>query len=328
MTPERKGTLLSLASAFGTACYYLPFKRAGALVPRDMVVLGTMLVAGVLNTVALLVGGVSRLQFGATAMWTSLWLGLLTVAANFAVAQALVHVGAGVTSILQQTQVLFVAVIGYFLLGERVSRRYVAGAALVVVGVTTMQLSALDSQRGDSELIGILWALSSSLLFALMHVIVRRAIDRIQPITVNTVRLWIAVAVLLCVPGNTSLLLDLPREVWLMCGIAALVGPFFSRVCMMFSVRYISASHSALILLVTPLFAFVLDYAILGEDPTVGQLVGSAIVMAGISLPILELVAGDASSPGSAQGGQNSPDDALESDSGDHPTGGSVSDMH
>lgn len=302
MTAVQKGTWLALCSSLGTAIFFLPFKQAGSLVARDMAVLTVMLMAAIITTIPLLVGGYRKLRIDRVTLGISLLLGLLTIAGNYASAQALIRVGAGVTSILQQTQILFVAVAGYFLLGERVSGRFVVGAILVLGGVATMRGPALLDIQAGNDAQGILWALGSSLAFAAMHVSIRKVIDRIQPVTVNGLRLWVCVLVLLCVPGNATTLVALDRDIWLLCAAAAFVGPFISRITLMFSVRHITASHSILITLITPVFAFALDFLVLGDAPTRWQLIGSAVVMAGVALPVAELFASESRTPAAESG--------------------------
>lgn len=297
MSPTRKGALLSVGSALCAALFLIPFKQANELVARDVVVMTTMLVAAVLNTTIVVARGTRGLRFDAVSLRTALVLGLLTISGNIGAALALIYVGAGVTSIVQQTQILFVAVGGYVLLGEYISRRFAFGAAIVLAGIVLIQLSSHGIQGGvDSAMntFGILGAVLSAVSFAAMHIMTRKVINRIQPVTVNAVRLWISVAILLSLPGNTDAMRHLDGQIWLLCAVAAFVGPFLARIGLMFAVKYISASHVTLITLVTPVFAFTLDFAILGTRPTLWHLLGCAIVMFGVGIPILELIRRDA----------------------------------
>ena len=77
------------------------------------------------------------------------------------------------------------------------------------------------------------------------------------------------------------------RWAWLLG--AAATGPFISRLCLMFSLRYISASHSKLVTLTAPVFAFLLGFAVFDVVPTGREAVGSALIVAGVVVPVLEL---------------------------------------
>ena len=92
------------------------------------------------------------------------------------------------------------------------------------------------------------------------------------------------------VPGNVTGMLNLPAEIWLLCALGAFAGPFVSRLAIMFAVRYITAAQSSMITLTGPLFAFFLDYTLLGVVPGNWQMVGAAVVLLGVALPIVEMM--------------------------------------
>lgn len=291
MKAVHKGALLSVASALAAAVFLLPYKQACTLAARDLVVMTTMLAAAVLNSSVALTSGWRQLRLDRISIMTGLMLGILTVTGNLGTAMALSHVDAGVISTLQQTQILFVPMASFLLLRERITIRFAIGTAVVLVGILVMRVST--GTGSGIHILGIVWSLVSASSFALMHVITRRVIDRIQPVTVNAFRLWLSVGLLLCIPGNPSALAALSGEVWLLCAAAAFMGPFLARVALMFAVRHITASHSVMITLILPVFAFTLDFAVLGAVPTMWQLIGAAVMLVGVSLPVFELMASE-----------------------------------
>lgn len=288
----RTGVLLSLASALLAASFLIPYKLAGDAAPRDLVVLAMLTSAALLNT---LVTVAHRLRPGAgarpvrslrLALGVAAVLGVLTTGGNFAVAQALAHIAPGLVSVVQQTQVVFVAVASAVLLGERITARFVAGALVALSGFAVMRMPV-----GGEEVVataGILWAVLSALCFGLMHVVTRKVIQGIDPVLVNSLRLWLAVAALACLPGRAAGALALDAEIWALAAAAAFVGPFVSRLCLMYAVRHISASRSSLLTLTAPVFAFGLGFAILGIEPGARELAGGALIVAGIAVPLLE----------------------------------------
>jgi drug/metabolite transporter (DMT)-like permease len=296
VTATQKGALLALGSALGAAIFFIPFKVAGTLVARDIVVLATLLVAALLNTLTSLRNLKPASVFDRLSMVTAAVFGVLTAIGNFGTSQALQHLGAGVTSVLQQTQILLVAAGSWMFLGERISVRFAVGTAVVLGGLVVMRApSGADSAI---NLPGVSWALTSAVCFGSMHVITRRVIHRIQPVPVNAMRLWLAVVLLLLLPGNAAELVAMDPYPWLLCALAGFAGPFLSRICAMYAVRHISASHSILITLVGPVFVFGLDYAILGRAPTTFELIGGVVVLAGVGIPILELAGQRSPRPG------------------------------
>jgi drug/metabolite transporter (DMT)-like permease len=287
VTATQKGALLSLCSALGAAAFIIPFKVAGTLVARDVVVLATLLVAAILNTLTSLRDIRSISVFDRVSVATAASFGVLTAIGNIGTSQALQFLGAGVTTVLQQTQILLVAAGSWVFLSERISVRFVVGTAVVLGGMVMMRVPS-DGVSG-LNLPGASWALTSAVCFGAMHVITRRVIHRIQPVPVNAMRLWVSVALLLLLPGNVGELIAMDPYPWLLCGGAAFVGPFISRICVMYAVRYISASHSVLITLVGPVFAFLFDYLFLGRAPALFELIGGTIALVGVGIPILEL---------------------------------------
>lgn len=294
----RTGALLSLMAALSAAAFLIPYKQAaGTGAPRDVVVMVMLLAAAMLNTV-LFLG--KRLRAGRAhaaaprrsvrlTMIVALVLAGFTALGNRAVAEALVHLGPGLTSVVQQTQVLFVAAASTLLLGERITPRFAAGAVIALAGFAVMRL---PGQAGSAlELGGMLWAVVSALSFGAMHVVTRKVIQRIDPVPVNALRLWLAVAVLACWPGRLASLGGLDTRTWALAAAAAFLGPFLGRICLMYAVRHISASHSTLLNLTSPVFAFGLGFLAFGTAPTGLELAGGALILTGIALPVLELAA-------------------------------------
>jgi drug/metabolite transporter (DMT)-like permease len=130
-----------------------------------------------------------------------------------------------------------------------------------------------------------------------MHVTTRKVIRRIDPVFVNALRLWLAVGLMVMLPGRLAGALALDLHTWALVAAAAFLGPFLSRLCLMYAVRHISASRSSLVTLAAPVFAFVLGFLVLGIAPTVRELLGGALITAGIALPLLERVAATTLSP-------------------------------
>ena len=112
-------------------------------------------------------------------------------------------------------------------------------------------------------------------------------IARISPVAVNTCRLWLAVGAWSLVPGVARHALSQGRDFWLFVTVAGLFGPFLGRLLIMYSLRTLRAAHSALLLLMAPVFAFLIGFFGFGTAPTARELLGGAIMLAGIALPSL-----------------------------------------
>jgi len=287
MRDARKGTLLAASSALLAASFFIPYKAATGHGAADYVVIALLAPAAVLNSLTTLWLQRRQLRLARIDVGVAALLGLLTISGNVCMTEALARLDAGITSVLIQTQVFFVAAAGWLLLREHITARFAMGAAIAIGGFAVMRAPA-EGQRLVSTT-GTLLALGAALSFALMHVTTRKFIDRIQPVTVNALRLWIAVAILLALPGRAAGVLELPASVWGLTVAAAFFGPYCARLCIMFAVKYVAASHAALFGLLVPVFAFLLEMVVLGAVPSAVEVAGGAVILAGIALPVVQL---------------------------------------
>jgi drug/metabolite transporter (DMT)-like permease len=287
VSAAHRGIALSLTAAFWAALFLIPYKAAAGAAPRPIVVLAMLTAAAALNTVAALATAGRRLRFDRTAVVASLALAVCTVAGNLGVAESLARVQPAVTSVVLQTQIFFVAAGSALFLAERIGGRLIAGSLLAVVGFAVMQ-APWSAAGGDPG--GAAWAVLAAISFAAMLVITRRVIDRIDVVAVNALRLWMAVAFMAALPGNAAGALALGGETWLLCAAAAACGPTLSRLLLMVAVRHISASHTKLVTLVSPVFALVMGAIAFGTLPSGREIGGGAVILFGVALPILELV--------------------------------------
>lgn len=284
LSDRGKGALAAVGATSLAAGFFIPFKAAGADHPRAVVVLAMLLCAAMLNSVTGLVRGASGRAFRRISLVTAVVLGVFTVLGNFGVASALSVQEPAVTATVIQTQLFFVAGLELVFLGNPISGRFALGALVAIGGFAMMQLGG--GGLGSASFAGVLWALLASGSFAIMHVFTRAVIQRIDPVAVNAFRLWIAVAALLCIPGNAAGLAGLDSGGWLLAAGAAFLGPFLSRLCLMAAVRYISASETSLVTMVGPLFAFVFGFAAFRTIPSGHEIFGGLIILAGVLVPM------------------------------------------
>lgn len=297
----RTGVWLSLASAALAALFLIPYKLAGERAPADLVTLALLVCAAVFNTLATIGGRLRAVgaraerprRSAVLALLVAAVIAVLTAGGNFGVAAALASGAApGLVSVVQQTQVVFVAAASAALLGERVTLRFGVGVAVALAGFAVMQWPVGDVTDA-APASGLLWALLSAGCFGLMLVITRKVIERIDPVLVNALRLWLAVAMIIVLPGRLAGALALDLVTWGLAAAAAFSGPFLARLCLMYAVRHVSAARVALIALATPVLAFAFGFAALGIAPSVREVIGGALILAGIALPLLERAAQD-----------------------------------
>jgi drug/metabolite transporter (DMT)-like permease len=80
---------------------------------------------------------------------------------------------------------------------------------------------------------------------------------------------------------------EIPSEQILHAALAAMAGPFLGRLALMLSARYIEARVTTLATLTSPILTLVLAFVLISDWPQSHELIGGAIMMAGISIPFL-----------------------------------------
>jgi drug/metabolite transporter (DMT)-like permease len=148
-----------------------------------------------------------------------------------------------------------------------------------------MQRAPADARRVDE--VGMTMAVGSAACFAVMSVYTRKYIHRIRPIAVNALRLWISVALWFAVHLRMPKLPMRPEFV-AYCALAGAFGPYLSRTALMYALKYISPTRTTLVGLLTPAITIVPAYWVFATTPSARELVGSAIMIAGVAIPVLE----------------------------------------
>ena len=279
-----RGALAALASAVLAAGFLIPFKAAASRAAVVPVVIAMLVCAGVFNTVTALVQ--QRVQrtrvFRTPNVLAAVVLAVCTVVGNIGIISALSVQQPAITSVLLQTQILIVAATAWLFLGEAITARFAVGAAIAVAGFVVMNLGT----ELRASTMGVMCALLAAFSFATMQVYTRSVIHRIDAVAVNAMRLWLSVVALMVVPGEAQNLIALDGTVWVLAATGAFLGPYLSRLCLMYTVKFIPASRGTLITMINPVFAFALGFLFFGAIPGTLDTVGGAMILVGIAIPV------------------------------------------
>jgi drug/metabolite transporter (DMT)-like permease len=282
---NRRGALLSLASTALGAAYLVPYKLAGGLASPAAVIVVMLASAAGFNTAIALAHRRGRIRIHRIELAVSVVLAVCTVIGNVAVLLSLRTLQPAITSVATHTQIFFVVALAWPLLGERPNRRFTLGVMVAAAGFAVMRLRGAGDAAVSLE--GLAWALTAAASWATMQVVTRRYSARLEPVVVNALRLWIATAALARFPGTVGEVAVAPAAAWLYASAAAFLGPFLSRVLLMYSVQTLTASRSSLVGLVGPVFAFVFALLAFGDVPTGYEIAGGIVIIAGVALPML-----------------------------------------
>lgn len=286
-TERRRGVALSLCGALGSAIYLFPYKRAAVQAPAEVLAFALILIAAVLSSPIALwqrwrTTEAPRANDTALSLRTACLLSLVTISGNFCGANAVATLDPPVNSVLLRTEVVFVGVLGALILGEALTPALALGAGTALLGLGVMHWPLTVR-----SLSGAVWCLGAAASFGSMQVLTRRVASRISPPTVNALRLWLAAGVLGCLPNMMQRALSLGAGFWCLVSATAFLGPVAGRLFIMYSLRSLRAAESALLLLLAPVFAFSFGYLGWGSVPSARQLLGSAILLCGVALPLL-----------------------------------------
>jgi drug/metabolite transporter (DMT)-like permease len=122
-----------------------------------------------------------------------------------------------------------------------------------------------------------------------MALLTRKYIHRLRPVPVNALRLWMSVALWLAAERRLPTFVTDSHAFIAYCAIAAAFGPFVSRTALMYALRYVPASTTVLVGLTMPVITLVVAFAVFGTLPDSRELLGGAIMLGGIAIPLLEL---------------------------------------
>ena len=203
---------------------------------------------------------------------------------------AVSHVGATIASFVAGLYAILAATLAPLLLPERLTRRVLAGLLVALAG--TALLAELDPATADRA--GLAWGLLAAVSFA-MYLLLGRRWSRSNGLEGSTIAFaTLAVSTLalgmLVIVGDPASLVPVRLEVvsaaaigWL--AVVAVGGQLLTVA----SVRLVPAARTGSFLLLNPITATILAALLVGERPSLPQLLGGGLVLAGIAAATVPL---------------------------------------
>jgi len=198
-------------------------------------------------------------------------------------AHAIAEVGAGVATVLGNLQVLFVAGIAWLVWHERPSRAVAFALPVVMVGVVLVSGLIGTPPAGQHPLAGILYGVGTSIAYAGYLLILRRSSASSPhvagPVADATAGTAIAALAFGLVFGGLRLHPLWPAIGWL--ALLALLSQTAGWLLIASSLPRLPAAVSSLMLLLQPAASLALAAAILGQRPTLLQVLGAILTCGG-----------------------------------------------
>ncbi|MEV0623350.1 DMT family transporter [Nonomuraea sp. NPDC050404] len=194
---------------------------------------------------------------------------------------AIDYVGAGLATVLGNLQVFIVAFAAWALFKERPSNRLMIGTPVVFAGVVLISGVFDSAAYGSDPMMGVLAGVATSISYAAFLLLLKGGSDRAAgPLAHATVVTTISIALLSPLFGGADFVPQWPAHGWLL--LLALGPQVVGWSLITYSLPRQPAALTALLLLVQPMTTVAISTVALGERPSMLQLAGCAVVVAGV----------------------------------------------
>ncbi len=195
-------------------------------------------------------------------------------------------VGAGLATVLGNTQVVFVAILAFLLLRERMATRTALAVPVVLGGVVLISGVVGSDPYGSDPTLGVLIGLATGLSYAGFLLVLRRGnADQRRPAgplfdaTLSSAIFGILIGLPL---GEVDLVPSWPAHGWLF--LLAISAQVVGWLLISISLPRLPAALTSVTLTLQPVGAVLLGMLLLAEAPSAVQLLGAAAIVAGLVL--------------------------------------------
>ena len=194
-------------------------------------------------------------------------------------------VGAGLATVLGNLQVLVVAVVAWWLLGERPHAGLVAAVPVLLLGVTLVSGALGGETYGRDPRLGVLLGLATSVAYAGFLLVLRAGTRDLRRLAGPLLWASASAAGAATVIGAVLGELEVPDAgslAWLV--LLALTAQVCGWLLITSSLPRLPAALTSVLLLAQPAGAMAVSAVVLDELPTTVQLAGAAAVLGGVVL--------------------------------------------
>lgn len=196
---------------------------------------------------------------------------------------ALQQTSASVVAVLLYTYPAMVSVLAALFLGEPLKRMRVLAILLTFAGCVLV-VGLLDA-RVSVSLTGVLLGLGAALGYSVFNILSYQLVGRRGRLVVMTYTFGLSaagVALVTAVAGQSLAPAGWSSQLWLLLGAIVLVPTFLAVVLYLQGIRRLGAAQAAIVSTMEPVFTIVLAWLVLGERLSLVQLLGAALVIAGV----------------------------------------------
>jgi drug/metabolite transporter (DMT)-like permease len=197
---------------------------------------------------------------------------------------AIEAVGAGLSTVLGNVQVVFVALLAWAALGERPNNRSLVAVPVVFSGVVLISGVIGSGAYGDDPQLGVAFGLANAVMYALFLLILRNINADIRrpagPLFDATLSAALFAAFGGLAVGDIDFLPGLESQLWLL--LLALSSQVLGWMLISTSLPRLPALLTSILLMLQPVGTMLLGMLIFSESPSALQLAGVVVVLAGV----------------------------------------------
>lgn len=202
---------------------------------------------------------------------------------------AIEHIGAGLATLIANSQVVFVSVAAWIFLGERPSKKVLVAVPVILFGVALVSGIGQADPFGSNPILGTALALVAAIFYAGFILGYRHANEAQAPPAGPLFEATLGMVLISPVVGLIGSGIDItpswPSHGWLLA--LALSSQAVGWMLIGYALPRLPAAETATIILLQPALTLLWGSLILGERPSPIQLTGAAIVMAGVGFVAL-----------------------------------------
>lgn len=198
--------------------------------------------------------------------------------------RAIADVGAGAATVLGNLQVLFVALIAWGVLHERLNRFLLFMLPLVIVGVVLVSGVIGTGSTAVHPVAGVLFGVATSATYACFLLIMRQTAGHARHAAgqLFDASAGAAASALVLGLGSGGLELAIPWRSLFWLVVLTVTSGVVGWLLITRSLPQLPATVSALLLLLEPAGALILAAVVLGQRPSLLQLAGSVLICGGV----------------------------------------------
>lgn len=193
-------------------------------------------------------------------------------------------VGAGLATVLGNTQVLLVGLVAWALLGERPSGRSLAAIPVALAGVVLISGVLEQGAYGDDPTLGVIYGVATGVAYSGFLLALRQGNTDFRrpagPLFDATLVAGLGAAVAGLVLGDLDPLPGWSAQGWLV--LLALSSQVLGWLLISLSLPRLPAALTSVLLTFQPVLAVVFAAVLIDEAPSALQLLGAAAILAGI----------------------------------------------